>query len=167
MSSRGAVGIPEETAEDAASLSGWLSRDHSRHLDLLAKATAAREAKSFEEAGALFEEFARGLLHHMEAEETVLFPAFRAVTGSDSGTTASLDEEHVRLRQALEQWAEAIRAGDGASCAIAEAEFVTQLRKHVLREETFFYRMADDLLNDDHEAADLVRRMASFQSGGP
>jgi hemerythrin-like domain-containing protein len=122
------------------------------HLSEHGTDVAAREA-----ASAVMRYFDTAAKHHHEDEEQDLFPALLdAVAGSDAvcirELTQGLVAEHRRLEQrwsVLREKLDAMADGEPVALPAGEvAEFVTDYRAHILREDTELLPMAHRLLGD-------------------
>ena len=142
-------------ATTSESIRDRLAADHVR-LDALFEDVLKRLAlDDRDETRAAWNEFDRALSEHLEAEETLILPAF-AVDHPDEAKT--LRAEHDGIRAKLLDLGVAVDLH-----VIREdvaADFVRALREHAYREDSMMYRWAEHHLEHAVRAA-LVRRLWS------
>lgn len=120
------------------SLGAWLEQDHER-LDELWDQAARSRSTDPERASALYHQFAEGLLRHIDAEETLLFPFCESHDlVPDPSLTQVLRDEHEEIRTSLTAL---LRMIDDPKSGL---EGVTQVLRNVLwahntREEGLLY----------------------------
>jgi iron-sulfur cluster repair protein YtfE (RIC family) len=125
------------------SLTTVLERHHRECDALLADAQRAVADADWALSRTRFDAFRAALAAHFEAEETVLFPRFEAVTGTIEGPTRVMRSEHAAMRDALSRMAEAL-AGEDADGFSGENETLFLLmQQHNLKEEGVLYPMCD------------------------
>lgn len=132
-----------------------LSADHVR-LDALFEDVMRRlSLNDRDETRAAWNEFERGLSEHLEAEDTLILPAF-AVEHPDEAKTVR--DEHEAIRAKL------LDLGVAVDLHIIRAEvaadFIRALREHANREDAMMYRWAQHHLENAVRTA-LVRRLWS------
>jgi hemerythrin-like domain-containing protein len=145
---------------DRVSATSILSGEHRVILQLLAamEVMAGRSA-----AGDLPANDARDALEvlrtfadtcHHGKEETILFPALEAqVPGF--GPTAVMRAEHVEGRAFIRAMGEAVTAVDPTAFARAAYGYVDLLRAHIAKEDDILFRMAQEMLSPEQDAAIL------------
>jgi uncharacterized protein (DUF2249 family)/hemerythrin superfamily protein len=153
------VEIRRRTAEGTRNVTEYLQGDHERLAAILEGVDRLAEAGDFPMAGPRFAEFACGLNRHIDAEETILFPAFEKMTGETRGPTTVMRDEHVRIRARMEKVAGALaeRNADGARRAVAALNEL--LSVHNMKEEEVLYPMTDEAAGGKREQDDLVKRL--------
>lgn len=96
---------------------------------------------------------------HLSAEETTLFPAFEAATGSAMGPTQVMRMEHVQIRGLLDDLRAAVEDGDAASYRGQAETLLILMQQHNLKEENILYPMCDQHL--EAQAANLCGRLGT------
>jgi iron-sulfur cluster repair protein YtfE (RIC family) len=134
-----------------------MSGQHRHCDDLLAGALAQIANGLWDQAAGEFRHFREELGHHLQAEESVLFPAFEESTGMAAGPTAMMRQEHERLRALAEQIELALAARDAGRVDGYTSTLQIMLRQHNLKEENVLYPMCDSALGDD--ARELVSQL--------
>jgi hemerythrin-like domain-containing protein len=138
-------------------ISTAMAAHHARCDDLLEIALAQVSQGRWDAAAGGFKRFGEELQHHLRGEESVLFPAFEASTGSSSGPTAVMRQEHQRMRALLEQIELALAARDAGRVDGDASTLLILMRQHNLKEENVLYPMCDAALGDG--ARELVSRL--------
>jgi uncharacterized protein (DUF2249 family) len=158
------IEIERRTSSSSRDVSEYLGRDHDR-LDAILE-DALRRAAGGDVAGARasFGEFASGLVHHIKAEENVLFPAFEQLTGMRGGPVVVMHHEHRMIGRLLETGKAALAADDPKAFASAVAELVSVLGPHNAKEEGVLYPMTDGSLAGERDRDDLVRALQAQSS---
>jgi hemerythrin-like domain-containing protein len=105
----------------------------------------------------MFDAFRADLLHHIDVEEELLFPAMLDQDPSLRGLVERLLEEHREVKETLEQFG---RALDGGSSSVDDLAFtlVNVLGEHNAREESSVYPWLDDHLAPA-QALEAVERL--------
>lgn len=153
------VEIRRRTTEGPRSVTEYLQGDHERLAAILERVDRLAEVGDFAEAGPRFSEFACGLGRHIDAEESILFPAFETWTGHAGGPTVVMRDEHVRIRARMEAVAGALAARDAAATRRAIAALIALLSVHNMKEEEVLYPMTDQAAGGPREQDDLVKRL--------
>ena len=153
------VEIRRRTAEGARNVTEYLEGDHQRLAAILEEVERLAGAAAFPEAGMRFAEFACGLGRHIDAEETILFPAFEKMTGMAGGPTMVMRDEHVEIHRRMEGVAAELKARKLAGIHQAIAALVEVLSAHNMKEEEVLYPMADQAAGGPREQDDLVKRL--------
>jgi len=125
--------------------------------DLFAKVQAQISEGRWDVAASDFKRFRDELQHHMLGEETVLFAAFEAATGIQSGPTAMMRQEHERMRALLEQIELALAARDADRIDGYVSTLLIMMQQHNLKEENILYPKCDAALADS--ATQIVSRL--------
>lgn len=136
-------------------ISDYLSSDHQRCDSLFATAEAAAAAQQ-PAASAAFAAFQDAMLHHLEMEESILFPAFEQATGSNMGPTRIMRMEHAQMRDLFAQMQNALASADAETFAGLAETLLILMQQHNLKEEQMLYPMSDRALGN---AAALVQQM--------
>ena len=148
--------------ESADSVSELLGADHRRLDEVFADTKRLYAAGSIADAQARFAVFREGLLHHIEAEEQLLFPAFDELTGTtQGGPTAVMRSEHVELTKLMSELADTLTTApeDGTT---PFASLTALIFAHNGKEERILYPTTDRLANESGGLADLVSRLREF-----
>jgi uncharacterized protein (DUF2249 family)/iron-sulfur cluster repair protein YtfE (RIC family) len=160
------VEIGRRAAQGPRSVSEFLGWDHRRLDAIHADVERLVQTRGFAEAAHRFGEFHCGLSRHIEAEETILFPAFETMTGMTAGPTRVMRAEHVEIRRTMDSIAAALRAEDAGRYADAVHALTAVLADHNQKEEGILYPMTDRAAGDDRARDDLVRRMQAVSASG-
>ncbi len=132
-------------------ISEFMSAQH-RHCDtLFSDFEAVAEQERWPEADRAFGEFRRATLAHLEAEETVLFPAFEEATGMarNQGPTGVMIMEHEQIRDLMEQIAQALAARNAERVLDLGDTMMITIGQHNMKEEQVLYAMCDQRLPHD------------------
>ena len=145
-------GAPRDVTE-------YLETDHRRLDALLTNIAHLSQAASFPAAAARFAEFACGLNRHIDAEESILFPAFERMTGMAGGPTVVMRMEHVEIRRGMDAVSQALAARDPARCAAAIDALGDSLSSHNMKEEHILYPTTDRVAGSEAARDELVTRL--------
>jgi hemerythrin-like domain-containing protein len=127
--------------------------EHHRHCDdLFVAAEESAERGDWAVAAPAFEHFREQMKAHFDAEESVLFPAFEATTGTPAGPTEMMRYEHEQMRTLLAQLAAACDAHDSESYAGVAETLLMLMQQHNMKEENILYPMCDQALGAEAEA---------------
>jgi iron-sulfur cluster repair protein YtfE (RIC family) len=138
---------PSEQPKDPDSIDDILGLDHDALGARLARLRAAIETASTSARGDATR-FAGDLRHHMIWEETLLFPAAKVrSTAAQRRSIESLEIDHERLRETLEQLTSALATGDFAAAGNSLTWLETLLKGHNYDEEHGVYVEADRSLS--------------------
>lgn len=147
-----------------STIGDFLGSDHRVCDDLFASAEAAVAKNSWDSARGLFDEFQAALAHHLAMEETVLFPAFEARTGSSMGPTQVMRMEHEQMRALVQQMARAVsEASPNRYLGLSETLNML-MQQHNLKEENMLYPMSDQVLGSERDS--LIRAMEAVSTPG-
>jgi hemerythrin-like domain-containing protein len=137
-----------------------LEVDH-RALDaVLLEAEKAARAGSFPDARRQFAAFASGLVRHIEAEESVLFPEIEEVHPATRGPTAVMRAEHHELRALVGEIGEALETPtDGWATSFRRLKEL--LLAHNAKEERVLYPMADAALQSGGRSGPVANRLSA------
>jgi iron-sulfur cluster repair protein YtfE (RIC family) len=134
---------PSEQPKDPDSIDDVLGIDHDTLGARLARLRAAIEAASSAARGEATR-FAGDLRHHMTWEEVLLFPAAKArSTAAQRRSIESLEIDHERLRETLDQITSALAKCDFAAAGSSLAWLETLLKGHNYDEEHGVYVEVD------------------------
>lgn len=120
-----------------------------RHCDAtLAEVELLVAAADWPAAGPAAAAFDAELRAHFLREESVLFPAFEAETGSHCGPTRVMREEHDQIRALLDAMCLAAgRRDDDAWLGLSDT-LVLLMQQHNLKEEQILFPLAARMLGD-------------------
>ena len=144
-----------------SSIGSVLTPEHNRCDELFATAENAVAAGDWENAPACFDEFRTATERHFQVEEEMLFPAFEMRTGSRSGPTQIMREEHRQIRDLLGRMRVDIDRCDAEDYLGRAETLFTLMRQHNIKEEQILYRLADQALAAERDA--FVARLRDFQ----
>lgn len=143
---------------DRVSAVSILSGEHSVILQVLAAIEAMAASAA---AGRLPADDARDAIEvlrtfadrcHHGKEEEILFPALEAhVPGF--GPTQVMRAEHVDGRALIAAMSAALAATDAAAYARAALDYVNLLRSHIAKEDDILFRIAQQMLSAEEDAA--------------
>ena len=156
------IEIRRRTGEKSRNVTEYLEQDHRRLDSIVPEVVRLVDSGSFAEAVTRFAEFVCGLNRHIDAEESVLFPAFEKMTGMTAGPTAVMRAEHVEIRRWMGLGAAALDARDVAGVKRAVSGLTAVLSVHNMKEEQVLYPMTDQAAGGERERDDLVRRMQAL-----
>lgn len=131
--------------------------DHRRCDELFADAEAAVQRGQWPAATLRYRQFREALLHHIEVEESTLFPALEEHIGGTFEPAQVMRAEHEELRGLLEELGSAIEERDADGFLAAAETLHILIQQHNVKEEQMLYRMADEMLGDD--VPDLLERL--------
>jgi len=127
-------------------LTAPLVADH-RHCDgLFATAEDAAQRADWAACRRHFDAFRAAILHHFDAEENVLFPAFEQATGMSMGPTAMMRSEHAQMRDLLNDMEAAVAASRRDDYLGISETLLLYMQQHNLKEEHVLYPMSDQVL---------------------
>jgi regulator of cell morphogenesis and NO signaling len=158
----GSVGGSIGQGPETSPLGNWMEADHER-LDALWEEARRSWPQDLARARDRFRAFREGLLRHIEAEETLLFPFYEVHgTVSTHHLTDFLREEHAQIRSALQKLAGAFEEG---SHDVEGPETILRnvLWAHNTREEGLLYPWFDHSITEGegHELSERIRAMLS------
>lgn len=135
----------------------FLMQDHRDCDELFAQAEEAVHSGD-DKAQSITQKFVQELNHHLDMEETVMFPAFEAQTGMTQGPTAMMRMEHSQMRQMAEELLTKLE--DKKSFFSLSETLMMLMQQHNMKEEQMLYPMADQHLSAISQ--DLVTQMKAI-----
>lgn len=129
-----------------------MADDHRRCDDVFVEVEREIQAKNWAGAQQAFNRFSSGLLHHFEAEETLLFPAFEAKTGMTQGPTQVMRGEHAEMRELLQAAGDALTAQNSERYSGEAETLLIMMQQHNVKEEHVLYPMCDQRLSIEADA---------------
>jgi hemerythrin-like domain-containing protein len=130
-------------------ISDLLTRHHETCDDAFLETETAVSAGDRDGARLAFDAFAGRLSAHLDAEETVLFPAVQSASAASRGPVTVMCAEHGQMRELVRDLADAVTRGDaGAYASLAEL-FLALSRQHNLKEERILYPLCDAAMPAD------------------
>lgn len=140
------------------SVRDFLGDDHHRCDALFARAEEQVAKGDWSQARASHDAFIQGMEHHFAMEESVLFPAFEAASGSEMGPTAVMRHEHGQMRQLFAAMEEA-QARQSSDDYLGNSEtLLILMSQHNAKEEQILYTMCDRMLAE--QLPQLLQKMA-------
>ncbi len=127
------------------------SADHRQCDELFANTEQAVASENRKTATTLFDRFRAALLHHLEIEETVLFPAFEEHTGTTGGPTTMMRMEHEQMRGLLTDMGQEIAAWHTERYLSLSETLLILMQQHNTKEEHILYPMIDRALDGRQE----------------
>src|ERR1043165_660752 len=135
-----------------STLYAYMGHSHEQLRGQVIRLLAAMHANSRADVTTPWNELARELLSHMEAEERFVLPSFAHV---DYGEAAALLRDHGLIRENLLELGIAV---DLLYLRYERSqEFIDLLLRHAEREERLLHRWADDRLSPDEIQAVKAR----------
>ncbi|MHB1667907.1 hemerythrin domain-containing protein [Thiomonas sp.] len=135
-----------------------LLSEHHKHCDhLLVAVESAALDENWDEAARLHADLSRDLESHIRAEESILFPAFEAFTGTADGPTQVMRLEHAQILQLLSAMVDAIDRRSSEDFGGQAETFVILMQQHNLKEENILYPMCDTSLSA--RSSEIVERL--------
>ncbi|MFA7280221.1 MAG: hemerythrin domain-containing protein [Sterolibacterium sp.] len=120
---------------------------HHKHCDeLFSAAEEAAQSGQWQDCKGAQVRFARAMLAHFEAEESILFPAFEKATGMSGGPTQIMRMEHTQMRNLLNQLEAALQARDADTFSGVAETLLILMQQHNMKEENILYPMCDKAL---------------------
>jgi hemerythrin-like domain-containing protein len=130
--------------------------DHHRRCDaLFAQCEAAVLKERWADGSACHARFCRAMDAHLNAEESVLFPAFESATGMNGGPTQAMREEHAQMRAVLERMTQAVSKHQREAFDELAEMLVILMQQHNLKEENILYPMCDRALGQRSDEISL------------
>jgi hemerythrin superfamily protein len=133
--------------------------DHRRLESLLEELLAAVEANDRPEMSRLWGELESGLLAHLEAEETHMFPALLRVSERNA---RFLVQEHQHIRRRLAELGVAVDLHSVRLDSVRD--FIHELRAHAASEDQLLYKWADTHLDEPHRASIIEALTAGIRA---
>lgn len=132
-----------------------------RHCDeSFIAAESAVSANNWDEAAQQWTVFAEDLEHHLQQEETVLFPAFEQATGMTAGPTQVMRAEHSQMRQLAAEMSDQVTAQNKDQFLGLSETLMILMQQHNMKEEQMLYPMTQAHLPD---AAETLTEMQAFK----
>jgi iron-sulfur cluster repair protein YtfE (RIC family) len=122
--------------------------DHRRLEALMERVEKACADGDRQEIAKLWDDFDAGLVAHLEAEETFLFPALRQFSERDA---RALTEEHKHIRERLAELDAAVDLHIVRLTTVKE--FIDELQAHAAHEDALLYARSDDVFSPDMHAS--------------
>lgn len=123
-----------------------MADDHRACDEEFAAIEQAARKGDWSAAAVALKTFHDAIERHLAAEESTLFPAFEAATGSSMGPTQVMRMEHVQIRSLLDDLRAAVEGGDAASYRGQAETLLILMQQHNLKEENILYPMCDEHL---------------------
>lgn len=143
------------------SVTDCLQADHARLDGLMNDARSLLGNGDSESATAFFGQFRKGLMRHIDVEESLLFPAFEKATGmSQGGPTEVMRREHVEIKRIMGEIETLFTQPrpDFKKFDALRAALVAVLSEHNDKEEKILYPMCDRAIDADGRR-EIVARM--------
>ncbi|MBS3934782.1 MAG: hemerythrin domain-containing protein, partial [Sulfuritalea sp.] len=119
-------------------------RDHHGHCDdLFAAAETAGAAGRWTAAQQALADLCAALESHFLSEEDLLFPAFEAATGMQTGPTRVMRAEHEQMRALLTQMGAALAEREAEPFAGTAETLLILMQQHNMKEENILYPMCE------------------------
>ena len=142
-------------------ITALMTDDHRSCDEAFAQAETAVSRGRWEEAGTALERFVQALEAHFDAEESILFPRFEAVTGMAGGPTQVMRGEHAEMRSAIERMRAALAARDADDYSGESETLLILMQQHNMKEENILYPMCDAQLQGENLSPSLQARIGA------
>ena len=140
------------------SITSTLSSHHHRCDELFASAEDACANGQWIQCAADFARLCEELEAHFQSEEELLFPAFESASGSHSGPTSMMRDEHRQMRELLAQMHVDLVARDADAYSGGAETLLILMQQHNMKEENILYPMCDEALASSSVGATLQAR---------
>jgi len=124
----------------------YMSAGHRQCDDVFINAEALVAKKDWLNATTQWRLFAADLEHHLQQEESILFPAFEQATGMTMGPTQVMRGEHVQMRQLVSQLTDALSGQDKEQYLGLSETLMILMQQHNMKEEQMLYPMTQSNL---------------------
>lgn len=141
-----------------------MTHDHRACDESFARAEAAVSRGKWDEAAVELNKFISEIESHFDAEESILFPRFEAVTGMTGGPTQVMRGEHVDMRSALGRMREALESRDADDYAGEAETLLILMQQHNMKEENILYPMCDAQLAGENLSPVLAQHLGARQA---
>lgn len=141
------------------SIQAYMTDRHRHCDDSFAAAEEQISQGDWQQGRALWQQFAQDLEHHLQQEESLLFPAFESQTGSSAGPTAVMKMEHGQMRALVENANNALNAEDEETFLGLTETLMILMQQHNMKEEQILYPMSDQVLPDSQA---MARQLGDF-----
>jgi len=144
-----------------SSVTDCLQADHDRLDGLMNDIKSLLGNGDSESAAAFFGQFRKGLLKHIDVEESFLFPAFEKASGmSQGGPTEVMRREHVEIKKIVGEMEDLFGSPrpEFKRFDALRTALVGVLSEHNDKEEKILYPMCDRAI-DEGGRRDIVARM--------
>lgn len=125
----------------------YLTEDYHRFTALFDQARCLVDKGAQAEAADVFQAFTQAARRRIRIEERWLFPCFEERTGSSTGPTAVLRDEHRRLERILDEATDALQRGHAADFHAVCRRFTLIVEDHAFREEAQLYPVIEEILS--------------------
>jgi len=133
---------------------------HHKYCDeLFSTAEEAAHRGDWPACNAACERFSRETLAHFDGEENLLFPAFENATGMSMGPTQVMRQEHVQVRELLQQMNIAAADRDVVAFSGVAETLLILMQQHNMKEENILYPMCDNALGASDLGDNLAQRL--------
>src|SRR5215470_115082 len=130
-----------------STIHSYFAFDHARLDAALAELAGQVDRGDIHRAMRDFAQFERGMKRHLHIEEDVLFQLYAFDrTGYSKVPTQTLQSDHVRIVEAIEEMGEALGAHDVFAFRAALIKLNAILPEHNAKEEHVLYPLVDSLL---------------------
>lgn len=137
----------------------FMTAQHRHCDDSFIAAESAVSAKKWSEADSQWVLFTTDLEHHLQQEETILFPAFEQATGMTMGPTQVMRAEHAQMRQLLAAMTQQLSAQNKAQFLGLSETLMILMQQHNMKEEQMLYPMTQAHLPD---AAAVLQQIKAY-----
>ena len=133
------------------SIRDLMAADHRQCDDFFVAVERSVARSAWSDADAEFGRLHDAMLHHFDAEEEILFPAFEAHTGMTMGPTRVMRSEHDQMRELLAAAKAALDERDADDYSGTAETLLIMMQQHNMKEENILYPMCDQRLTGRFE----------------
>jgi len=139
-------------------ISDYMTAQHRQCDELFSEAESAVAENNWPLAERKWQDFARMLEAHLQAEETILFPQFEQATGITAGPTQVMRMEHEQMRILANELETALRAKQRDHYLGLSETMMLLTQQHNMKEETMLYPMSQQRLPDADKVASQLKQ---------
>jgi hemerythrin-like domain-containing protein len=144
------VKMKKKRKKKMLSIKDYLTNDH-RKCDTLFARMEEQASESLPSAKEATQAFVDEMEHHFQMEERVMFVEFEAKTGMSQGPTSVMRQEHMQMRNVMNQLLEAVENEDKEKFFGLSETLMILLQQHNMKEEQMLYSMAQQHLSAESD----------------
>lgn len=129
----------------------YMTNEHAKCDAHFATAEQQVSKGNWQEANAIFDDFANAIERHFMMEEQVLFPYIERTMGNSGGPVAVMRMEHSQMRDLLKILTEMFEQKDREGFLGTSETLLILMQQHNMKEEQILYPMAERILADGQE----------------
>lgn len=133
------------------SVQAVMTHDHKKCDDYFSQAENFVLQKDWNNTNLLTKKFHQAMQLHFTQEEDKLFPAFEKATGMHEGPTMVMRQEHLQIRELLDELLKATADENSDRYLGLTATLQIFMQQHNMKEEQILYPMIDQQCSADVE----------------